>query len=388
MTRLLRPGSTLASALILTALGCQASPVPAQTASTQGMPQRTATIVAPSASPAASPTGLAEPLSSPSSPADTADDTVPVALASASVDTDLPQDDETAIESLVDSDEVKAYLPATLIHDGGVILYQLLGAGLAPMEAVASDAAGRKACAGPAAPPDAWSRSTTAIGKHQLRVRRVPGTKDQATVKVTWQDSGTLDYRSTSQSGRTRKRIVEDNVRSLQLQRTGSSWHVTGLTPIAVTSDGGHAGLDLQQVRIYHGQDTKPTLDFDEQAPMLPLGSGELLAAPGDTLRVEVEVTDKKACPIFVFAHLVGGASHTRQRLLDDGTQGDVSSGDGVYSGLFVVPATQGLYHIAVDTLLPSSFQSGGVYRANGLGMSFTVHGEAAPARPSATASP
>jgi hypothetical protein len=352
-------GVTLAGSLAL--VGCQTiGATEVKTATTSAGPQSVASQVAPSAS-----TLPETPLPSTA---------MPVALASASVDTDLPQEDETAIETLIDSEEIKAYLPNSLIHDGGVILYQAMALQSAPLDAVATAAAARHStCAGPTAPPDAWHRTVATVGEKQLKIRRVPGNPKQATVEIRWQDHGAINYRDLANGKAVHKQFVELNKRTMLFERVGSRWRVISLSPLSVDSQAGHSGLELQQIRMYRGKETTPVLTFDELEPLISLADHIPTFVPGESVRVEVEVRDKLACPLFVYAHLVSGTNHTRERLFDDGQSGDRGTNDGIYAGTFFVPAVAGVHHIAIDVLEPSVFTPGGVYHSNGLGMNFKV---------------
>lgn len=333
------------AAALLTALGCQAPQSP--TAPATAAPAGVAAVTAPSATPV-SPT--------------------PEPLATAAVDTDLSADDETSVEAAIDGIDLQDYLPSTLIHDGGVILYNLLGLAAAtgsprPGALASAIATRRDACNGLTSAPDSWSRDTDQVGKRQLRVRRVAGTPGEVSVQVTWQNSGTLVYK-TPADGKVKKPFVEQDQRTLVLARDGGRWHVDSLTPISIVSKGGHAGLDISQVRVYRGDDATPVLSFDEQDPLISLSDKVPTFAKGDQLRVEVEVTDKQACSLFVFAHLVGKTNHDREPLQ--------ANASGVYTGTFTMGAG-GVQNIAIDVLEPAVFTPAGAYHANGLGMNLKV---------------
>ncbi|MDB5099946.1 MAG: hypothetical protein JWM80_4367 [Cyanobacteria bacterium RYN_339] len=352
---------TLALAGALAAIGCQPEAPPTAL--------RTAVAPTPSAEGTLAPIAASTPVGvvatlRPASAAPTALPTsTPSAQPSASVDSDLAQDDEAAVESLLDSDELKGYLPNDLIHDGGVILYQTLGLGAAARQ--------KLGCAGPADPPEIWKRQGEGGDGRQLHVRKVAGQPGVAIAEIKYPDHGTFVYKDGGTA--VRKKFVETFRRQIQLERTGKQWRPTALSPITVESQGGKSGLDLQAVNVFRPGTASAALSFAADDRMVSLKDPLPAFQAGSSVRVEVEVTDKQACDLFVFAYLVGGNDRTRQRLFDDGTNGDRTAGDGLYTGTFVIPATPGARHLAVDVLEPTVFTPGGVYRSNVVGMTFQV---------------
>jgi hypothetical protein len=287
-------------------------------------------------------------------------------LPTAGIDSDLDQADEAAVESLIDSADIKALLTADLIHDGGVILYQTL----ASKDNIAARRP-RAGCGGVDAPPDQWKRQSQEKGGRQLKLRRVPGANGQAVVDYTQVSRGLLTYRDAD--GPARKAFVETATRRMKLARHGSKWELAGVSPLVIAAKNGKAGLDLTSVAVFRSGSATPAFGFDGDDKVLKL-DGEIPAfATGETLRVECDVTDKQGCQAFIYAHLVGASDRTRQQLYDDGTNGDRVADDGIYSGNFVLPATPGQRHIAIEVLDPSTFAAGGLYRSNGVAMNFRV---------------
>jgi hypothetical protein len=345
--------------LALLALGCQpeAPVVPRSAAVATTMPAATLAPVA-----TATPAGVVATLA-PASQAPAASAT-PLAVATrmpASVDSDLPQEDEAAVESLLDSDELKAYLPADLIHDGGVILYDLLGAG----------ARQRLGCAGPADPPEVWKRQGEGEDGRQLKLRKDAGKQGKALAEIRYPDRGTFVYKDGGQT--VRKKYVETFRREIQLERSGKQWRPTAIGPITVESQGGKSGLEIKAAGLFRTGSPTPAASFDEQDTLVSLLEPLPTFQAGEAVRVEAEVQDKQACDLFVFAYVVGGNDRTRQRLYDDGSNGDRVAGDGIYAGAFVLPATAGTRHLAINVLEPTVFTPGGVYRSNVVGMTFKV---------------
>jgi hypothetical protein len=353
----------LAWILALAALGCQ--PETPLAARASAPPPASPTPAAPMATP--TPAGVVAtlaPASTPPAAAGTATPSVePSTLPGASVDSDLAQDDEAAVESLLDSDELKGYLPNDLIHDGGVILYQTLALGTATRQ--------RLGCAGPTDPPEIWKRQGEEGGGRQLHVRKAAGMGDVALAEIKYPDRGTFVYRDGGPA--VRKKFVETFRRQIQLERMGKQWRPTALGPITVESQGGKSGLDIKTAGVFRAGATTAAMSFDEQDTLVSLKTPLPTFQAGESVRVEAEVADKQACDLFVFAYLVGGNDRSRQRLYDDGTNGDRVAGDGIFSGSFVIPATPGPRHLAVNVLDPTVFTPGGLYRSNVVGMTFKV---------------
>jgi hypothetical protein len=393
----------LASPLVVTAAwvaaalgaGClQQAPSAMSTAA----PTATATAIAPA---------QAE-LKPSTSPADTAE--LPNPFASPSVDSDLAPDDNAALESLADGEELQAYLPSDLIHDGGVILYRTLaqpatnsgngaakGNGNGNGNSVAANAASEPTHVAstavatddktpkadkaekPAkkAPPSDWKRADAKREKGralQLRKDDGPAAAGNRRVKMTvkYAVSGTLQY--TDDAGRAvRKGYRQIFDRSFKFQFKQDRWQLAEVSALHHESQGGHSGLDVTRLAIFpNGSAT--ALDTVEPGVEKFEGVAQVATIhPGDKVRVEVAARKSDGSPVFVYAYLVGTTDRARVLLVDDGTAGDATAGDGLYTGTFLVPSASGLHHFAVDVLDPASFSAGGQYRSVGLGTSVKI---------------
>lgn len=298
----------------------------------------------------------------------------PVAIASPAVDSDLPADDNAALQSVVDSDQLSAYLPSDLIHDGGVILFRTM--------AVDDRAAGATTTttsdAEPDQPPSDWKRSDgKRVGGRKLEIRGEGngqvGTASlrQARMTVRYAIAGSLDYRGAA-GRQIHKAFTETYNRTFKFKFDDNRWQLDKLSPLRLESEGGHGGLDLERVQVFANTQDQPLTEVNNQ-DRFDNPSEVPAVKPGDSLRIEATARKTDAGKLFVFAYLVGGADRARMMLVDDGTQGDKKAGDGIYTGTVIVPAAEGLRHVAVDAIDGSSFTAGGRYRSEGVAATFNV---------------
>ena len=298
-------------------------------------------------------------------------------LPEATVDSDLAPDDQTAIEQLLDSEQIQAYLPADLINDGGVILYQTLAMGddreatpVRTSQTNTSDAASGPPT--PSAPPASWKRLEGERGGRQLELRRQDGAEKRARVVVRYPMRGELAYRESAGSTPVRKRYTQTFQRVFVFQLQENRWRLSQLSPVHMESQGGRSGLEIASFQAFAAGSDTPALTLTDRDRLI--GPEEMPTfAPGQGVRLEAAVDNARRGEFFVFAHLAGRADRSRQRLVDDGTQGDRVAGDGIYSGTFAVPATEGMRHFGLDVIDASTFTPGGLYRSNALGLTFRV---------------
>ncbi|MNS97421.1 hypothetical protein D3C72_1317510 [compost metagenome] len=161
--------------------------------------------------------------------------------------------------------------------------------------------------------------------------------------------------------------------RTFRFKLENDKWQLAELTPLQHESQGGRSGVDISRVALYQGDAAQPLheLTGDMDRPIAPTDIPTV--APGASVRLEVTATQKNGVAPFVYAYVVGQTDRARVALRDDGTLGDRTAGDGIFSGAVTVPSTPGLRHLGIDVLNPAAFQPAGLVRSNGLGLSFRV---------------
>ncbi|HEY9721599.1 MAG TPA: choice-of-anchor X domain-containing protein [Oscillatoriaceae cyanobacterium] len=317
-------------------------------------------------------------------------DTPDTPLPSPSADSNLDAADQGDVEGLLDGSDVSQYLPDDLIHDGGVILFRTLSLGTAtssgatangstnsgPTTTTTADPAATDAptATGAAAPPQKWVRENVQHGGRQdrLRISDDPSTHDKlvdATLRTVMR--GTFAYEN-ARGKIVRNRFTEVFSRELRLRhKKNDKWRLDAVAPIVISSQPAPARLTIDAARFYQGTSSAPFYTVNGTTDWQTPGKEPALS-PGELVRLEVEAQNSQG-DVFAFADLVGPNDRTRQQLYDDGTHGDRSANDGVFTGTFTVPATTGLRHFAIDVLDPADFTPTGPYRALAWGLSFQV---------------
>lgn len=328
-----------------------------------------------SAAPTASPGGPASvaptmaatlpPTTTPSAEAIAPDDPLPPA----GTDSDLAPAEEQAVEQALASEDARAYLPAELIHDGGVVLYRTLAA----PEGKAGAEPGAKAALGP---PPRWKRADGGRSGPQLVLRRAcPDGEACAEGRrpvralVRYQEKGAFSFRAIGTGLLAEKKFGALFSRVLLLKPEGGTYRVDAASPISVTTSGGRAKLEIAQVSFF-GKGAAPLAVIADEQATFPAGQ-EPRVVGGDTSRLEVDLVDRAPDGAFVFLTLPGAGPAGRLQLRDDGQGADATAGDGRYSASFVVPNRPGLQHAVIDVVDPRSFLPNGPFRSNSLGLTY-----------------
>lgn len=305
--------------------------------------------------------------------------TPPLTLASPAVDSDLDAEDNAAIENLLDSDDMEAYMPSDLIHDGGVILFRTMATRKDAADRVlpgANVVATAEADVTLAEPPQDWRRTEGRRGGRQLTLRKEGGGEQpgilskRARVVVKYGVAGQLIFNTNGR--RVTKPFSQQFSRTFKFKLNDARWQLDELTPLQHESQGGRSGIDLDQVALYAAGENKPRAEVVKEERFISPDQVPTFA-PGESVRLEVKATQKKDAPVFVYAYMVGGTDRSRMLLKDDGTLGDAKAGDGIHTATFAVPTTAGLRHFGVDVINAAAFQPAGLVRSNGLGISFRV---------------
>lgn len=406
----------VALACTLAALGCTKSPLAwtldfAPPLAMAGKP------VAPgvaSAGPAASPTATAVPTAGTSTvPASQAPGTAqpsPTAsivdsaeaigpddpLPAAGTTSDLAPAEQTAVEQALTGADVLTYLPADLIHDGGVVLFTHDG-GTSIYRTLAIGDGTRRQTDAPSPPPPPppgpaprWGRDQTAKSGALVTLRKdcaggdcAEGGRDvRATVR--YQQKGTFAYDGMSGAG---KRFGALFSRAMRFRpKPGGGYALLEVSPIGVTTNGGRMGLEILQVAVFDksqvdrsgggqppvGELPKPILELERDDKMISPKDTPTITG-GEITRIEVQVRNRVIGAPFVFVAPPGAAADKRVQFFDDGRGDDLQAGDGRFSGHFRMPNKKGLQHVLIDVVDPQSFLPNRPFRANTMGLDFKV---------------
>ena len=269
-------------------------------------------------------------------------------------DSNLSSEDQSAIDSLLVSNEFLSYLPANLIHDGGVILFRTL--------LDVSDAE-----------PDAWSRENVTTGIRRDVFRKV-ATGDPsaraASVDIQIPMSGSLVYQDPQSGQIDNKSFNEVFDRKFLFRLNGNQWGLDALTPVKLAPTSDVNGFRIDRLALFHLDSPVPIelgTDFGELTPLASVPN----FSPGETLRVEADVSRQTPGGIFAYVHVVGQDDRLRVPMSLDGPSPDHTSQ--VFTGLVTVPSTPGVEHLAIDVLGSGTFSPGGLYSGLALGRTFNV---------------
>ena len=292
-------------------------------------------------------------------------------LPSASIDSDLAADEQQAVEELLTSDDVLAFLPSELIHDGGVVLYRTLAA-----DDVRRQTGPEQPINRPLGPPPPWVRADGGRSGALVTLRQdcPPGedcTQGQRPVRATvrYQQKGTFQYRGPE--GLISKTFGALFSRVMVLKHDDGKYALDQVSPIAVTTTGGRRNLEIAQLSFF-GKPPQPLYVAQRADLTIPLDHQPRVVG-GDRARVEVDLVNRELGSAFVFLSQLGRGPTGRIQLLDDGRGVDRVAGDGRFSGEFVVPNRPGVQHAVIDVIDPRSFLENHPFRSNSLGISYRV---------------
>lgn len=353
------PGSNVS--LVTPVSASRAPTTPAPTQRTSEAPASAAPSVAPSAAPSVP--AAAEPSYAPPEPG--------AELPPAFTYSDVEPAEQAAVEQAIATDpDLSAYLPADLIHDGGVVLFRLLQAPL-PAPKPPANVGGPIAPNTTLGPPPPWTRTITAKSGTQLILRK--GCLDgvdcavgmrpvRATVQVLQRGELRVNDQSKPYGELVRRQIV--------LRPRDGTLVLAEVSPLTVETQGGRSGLDLKQVTVFEagGGRVFGLTDFMKPTRI----EEEPRLAAGQRLRVEVEVETRRPGTTFVFASRAGNPAD-RVLLRDDGKGADKLAGDFRFSGEFFAASTAGLQHLAIEVIDPVSYLDRKAYRAFSVAIAYRV---------------
>ena len=176
------------------------------------------------------------------------------------------------------------------------------------------------------------------------------------------------------------KPFADTIVRHAQFVREIAGWKLAAISPV----DANLTNLDQQTVGItWLGASVggEPVWETDAPDNLFEV-PGELPTfSTGEEVLVEVQVENSTTSGLnpaqFVFLHRPGpGLFGKRKRdlMFDDGTNGDVTAGDGIYSRTYTIGPCKGRHFAAVDVIDSATFaQLEAPYNSTAWGMPYIV---------------
>ncbi|NOZ69619.1 MAG: hypothetical protein GXP46_10360 [Deferribacteres bacterium] len=164
-----------------------------------------------------------------------------------------------------------------------------------------------------------------------------------------------------------RKEIRATAVRYATFQRDydfpGRHWRLSSISPVEINlQDEENRTISIKSVKAYvDGELRWEVYDYDP-ATLFKVPSELPRFAPGEEVVVTADIenlnSDGSERGSYVYLHYTthehrrGMANHGSRRLMyDDGTHGDETAGDGIFTGTYIIGDAMGYHHAAVDVL-------------------------------------
>jgi hypothetical protein len=155
----------------------------------------------------------------------------------------------------------------------------------------------------------------------------------------------------------------EDRIsRNAVFEKNPWGWVLTAISPVEIaTASTDQRTVSIEAVRAYVG--SEPVWEATDPAALYSTIQGIPTFSPGDEIRIETEVLNSSTAGWtpgeFVFLHRPGHhitGRKTRDLMYDDGTHGDISAGDGIYTRTYTVGPCLGRHFAAVDVIDAGTF--------------------------------
>ena len=242
----------------------------------------------------------------------------------------------------------------------------------------ADDAQQLAAVGGTAVVPLRWWRGQIQCLGRTVDIHVEDGT---ATVDVVHDIAGTLFMADrVGQALVLRTKPFEDTVtRHALFTKTLLGWRLTAISPVEfAAADAASQTVHVVLLRASVGDTV--VWEADDPAVLHSVPEGMPTFTPGDVVRVEAAVTNEPSgwTPSeFVFLHRPGhmlAGRRTRDAMFDDGTNGDVTAGDGVYTRIYIIGPHPGRHFAAVDAIDSATFmEEEAPYNSGAWGMPYVV---------------
>ena len=150
--------------------------------------------------------------------------------------------------------------------------------------------------------------------------------------------------------------------RYAQFTRSSWGWRLTAISPVEFAlAESEQQTAFIDSVRAYSGDEL--VWEATDPATLFTVKEGLPVFTHGEEVRVEATVINTADNgwdpPQFVFLHRPGpsiSGRRTRDRMFDDGTNGDLVAGDGVYTRIYTIGPCRGRHFAAVDVIDAATF--------------------------------
>ncbi len=229
------------------------------------------------------------------------------------------------------------------------------------------------AAEGAARLPVAWGRGELELLQKDINISI---TGDNASVTVTHYVSGTLFVDTTDDGERNAwKKPFEDTLtRYAEFTRVSNGWSLTKISPLDISlTDTVQQTVQIQWIRA--SVDGETVWESTSSTDLFDVPEGLPVFLPETEVLIEAGVTNSTSSGYepdsFVFLHRPG---RVRDLMFDDGTYGDQTASDGVFSRTYTIGQLPGRYFAAVDVIDSATFMDeSAVYNSTAWGMPYIV---------------
>jgi hypothetical protein len=173
----------------------------------------------------------------------------------------------------------------------------------------------------------------------------------------------------------------EDHVtRYAQFIRGSQGWTLSAISPVEFAlANGKLQTVSIDSIRAFSGDEL--VWEATEPSTLFTVTAGLPTFIHGDEIRVEAAVSSSSESgwepSRFVFLHRPGPhitGRRTRDIMFDDGTNGDLVAGDGIYTRLYTIGPCRGRHFAAVDVIDAATFMElDAAYNSGAWGMPYIV---------------
>jgi hypothetical protein len=155
----------------------------------------------------------------------------------------------------------------------------------------------------------------------------------------------------------------EDMVtRHAEFLKTAKGWILTAISPVQFTlAESNIQTVAIEAVRAFSGDEL--VWEATDPSTLYTVTEGLPIFTHGDEIRVEATVSNSSGAgwepDSFVFLHRPGphiSGRRNRDLMFDDGTNGDMVAGDGVFTRVYTVGPCRGRHFAAVDVIDSATF--------------------------------
>ncbi len=202
--------------------------------------------------------------------------------------------------------------------------------------------------------PAAWGRG---LFEHLQRDISISITGDTAAVVVTDRIQGSLFVDTTDDGERNPwvKPFEDVLTRHAEFTRLPDGWRLTKISPLDISlADPEQQTVRIQWIRA--SVDGVTVWESSSSSELFDVPAGLPVFSPLTEVLVEAKVVNSSPADYipesFVFLHRPGGVlGRVRDRMFDDGSNGDRTASDGIFSRTYTIGQVPGRYFAAVDVI-------------------------------------